>query len=103
MRVRLTMQASADLRQIWNYVYISGAGPETADEVLRRLDRRIRQLIDFPYRGVARSDLGDDVRLYVIQRWVVLYQVMPSELLVGRIVDGARDLSNLVTPSDEDL
>lgn len=102
MRIRLTTQARDDLRDIWTHIHISGAGPYTADLMLRDLDRRIRRLAEFPLRGVARSDLGFDARMFVVKRWVVLYRVLPSEVVISRVVDGARDLSHTpINPDDE--
>lgn len=103
MRVRLTSQARNDLLQIWDYIDRSGSGERVADRVLRRLDTRIRQLADFPNRGVIRSDLDIDARMLVIERWVVFYRVLPNGISISRIIDGARDVSRISLPSDDDF
>lgn len=99
MRVRLTLQARRDLFAIWHH--IADQSSVAADAVVRRIARRYLRLSAFPHRGVARPDLHSHARMLVVERWVVLYRVQSEEVLIVRIVDGARDLSRLSMPNDD--
>ena len=64
-----------------------------ADDVLDRVDERLKQLADFPELGVARPDIAPGARSLLVERWLVLYHLNERGVNVVRIVDGVRDLS----------
>jgi toxin ParE1/3/4 len=100
MRVSLTSKARRDLFAIWHH--IADQSPSAADGVVRRIEQRYRRLSFFLYRGTARPDVLAGVRMLVLERWLVFYLVKPDSVLILRIVDASRDLSNVSIVSDED-
>lgn len=100
MSVRLAPQARRDLFAIWHH--IADQSPSAADGAVRRIEQRYQRLSDFPYLGTARPDVLAGVRMLVIERWLVFYLVKPNSVLILRIVDGSRDLSNIPIVPDED-
>ena len=90
MRLRYTRRAELDLIDIWKY--IARDRPLTADQVLRRIDRQCRLIRDFPEIGRRRPDLAPQVRSFPIERWLILYRSGDHEVVISRIVDGARHL-----------
>jgi len=66
-----------------------------ADRWLDRIEARCRQLETFPELGPVRADIAADARMLVIGRWLVLYRLIPDGVQVVRIVDAARDISQL--------
>jgi toxin ParE1/3/4 len=96
LRLRYTRRAELDLLEIWKY--IARDRPMTADEVLRRLDRQCRLIRDVPEMGRRRLDLGPEVRSFPLDRWLILYRLRGDEVVISRIVDGARHLPRLSMP-----
>jgi toxin ParE1/3/4 len=94
--LRFTRRAELDLIEIWKY--IARDRPLTADEVLRRIDRQCRSFTSFPEMGRRRPDLAPEVRSFPIGRWLILYRLADDEIVISRIVDGARDLRRLSMP-----
>jgi toxin ParE1/3/4 len=94
--VHYTRNARADLTDIW--VHIALRDEATANRVIDTLVAACSQLGSFPELGRARPDIGPDVRSLVSERWLVLYRIEAAHVLVVRVVDGARDLSNVDLP-----
>ncbi len=94
--VRFTNHAKADLSDIW--FVISAHDERTADCVLDTLYERCMQLSEYPELGPRRPEIATDVRSLLSERWLILYWVTPEHVQVVRIVDGARDLSQLELP-----
>ena len=96
--VRLTKQAKADLTAIWQT--IAAHDERTADRVLDAISDRCQQLQEFPELGPARPDIAESARALLIERWLILYRILPDHAQVVRIVDGARDLSKISLPHE---
>ena len=96
MRLRLTDQAARDLSDIW--LYVARDGPAKADKVLDRIDDRLRLIAAYPLIGRTRSDIGRDVRLIAIERWLILYRIERNTVVVSRVIDGARNLALVAKP-----
>jgi toxin ParE1/3/4 len=92
-KVRYTRQAREDLLEIW--ARIASESPAAADRVYDQIEKRCRQLADFPKSGPARPDIGDGARSLTIERWLAFYRLVGGDAQVVRIVDGARDLAKL--------
>jgi toxin ParE1/3/4 len=62
--VERTARAEEDLIEIWGYVALQNEA--AADRLLDGFDRRWELLATQPYSGVARPDIGEDVRYLVV-------------------------------------
>jgi plasmid stabilization system protein ParE len=93
---RFTRRAERDLVEIWKH--IARDRPLTADVVLRRINRQCSLLASFPEMGRRRPDLAPDVRSFPTDRWLFLYRAREAEIMISRIVDGARDLHHVAMP-----
>lgn len=60
MNIRRTALAESDLIALW--LYIAAENPKAADRLLDRIERRTQLLATQPYSGIARGDLGTDLR-----------------------------------------
>ena len=59
-------------------------------------DRRaIGRLAEFPELGPSRPEIAEDARSLLVERWLVLYRLIGTNLQVVRIIDGARDLKRI--------
>ena len=92
-KVRFTRRAREDLLDIW--LYIEPRSPLIADQVYDRIERSCQLLRDHPQLGPARPEIGDGARALIIERWIALYRLMEDGVQIVRVVDGARDLTQI--------
>jgi toxin ParE1/3/4 len=97
-QVRFTRRAPEDLLDIW--LYIAPQNPVAADRVFDRIEASCQLLRDYPELGPARSEIADNARALVIERWLALYRLIEGGVQVVRIVDGSRDLAKLEWPPE---
>ena len=89
--------AQRDLKAIFDYVLERSGSRQTAMLYLKRLRDRCRRIGDAPFGGVARPDLGADLRLAVFERnIVILYRVEAETILITNIFSGGRDYETLM-------
>jgi toxin ParE1/3/4 len=48
--------------------------------------------------GRERPEIAPDVRSFPVERWVIFYMVREDEVVISRIVDGARDIRRVHLP-----
>jgi toxin ParE1/3/4 len=92
--VRYSKRAKQDLLDIWLWI-ARDKGTAFADDIVERIERRGAGLAEFPEMGVARPEIAPDARSLVAERWLLLYRVEDADVLVVRVVDGARDLTRV--------
>jgi toxin ParE1/3/4 len=89
--------ANADLAEIWNY-YSSIAGPDTADNIVRRIAKSCVVLEEHPYAGRARDEIRPGLRSVIASPHVVFYRVRSNRVEIVRVLDGRRDLDEIFAP-----
>lgn len=92
MRFRFSRRAEIDIEDIGDF--IARDNPARALTFVQELRVRCRKLADFPEAVPARTTLGDDVRIAVFGRYLILYAMHRDILEVRRVVHGARDLTD---------
>lgn len=98
MLPRYTEQARRDLIDIHHA--ISDHHPSIANAHIRRITERCRQLAIFPESGPMRTDIAPDARVLVVERWIAIYRLRAYGAQIVRVVDGARDLTDLDLPKE---
>lgn len=56
-------------------------------------------LIDYPYSGVARSDICTGLRSKPHGSYVIFYNVSEPVIRIERILHGARDIGTIFSPN----
>jgi toxin ParE1/3/4 len=93
-RIRYTRRAREDLLDIW--LYIASRGSEVAaDRILDRIEQACERLRHHPKRAQERPEIAEGARALVIARWLALYRVTEDGAQIVRIIDGARDLTQI--------
>ena len=69
MIVRLAGAARDDLLEIWRHIARDSVA--AAERQLDRLETAIGRLADFPDIGLARIDLGKDLRMLRVDRYAI--------------------------------
>ena len=97
MNVFLTPAAEADLISIGDW--LSEHNPELALPYIRKLRDAASAIGEFPGAGAPRPHWGADVRIRIMDRYIIAYRIRSERVEVLRIVHGSRDLDRLF--SDE--
>lgn len=103
-RLAWTPLARADLLRI--YRDIARASPRAAERYLDLIEGKAERLADMPLLGSRRPDIRPSVRMLVAAPYVLLYETEPDaervpveQVTVVRVVDGRRDLAELLRSS----
>jgi len=90
--VRYSPRAEADLYEIW--LTIAQDSERAADALVHRLASKAMLAAGMPLIGVARPELGPQVRILVEGRYVVIYAPQPDGVAIIAVVHGMRDPEN---------
>ena len=82
-----------DLLQIW--LRIAKDNPAAADRQLDRIEERCLLHATQPEMGTSRSDLGENVRCFSVDQYVVYYQPRTKGIVLLMVLHGARDVQPL--------
>jgi len=90
-RILWSSKARSDVSDIWLWL-AETASPAIADEKLDRIAERVSVLTTHPMLGPVRSDIADNARMLVCDRWLVLYLIADDgNVHIVRVVDCTRD------------
>ena len=90
MKYRISRRADADVRAICDR--IAEDNPDAADRLDERIHTAIQTLARFPGMGHSRADVADPRYLFwAVGNYVIAYRTEGKELLVVRVLHGARD------------
>ena len=93
MRCAFTPLAEADLEAIGDH--IAQDNPHRALTFIRELRQRCEQIAGMPRAGSLRPELGAGVRVVVFGRYLICYAERSDDVVIERIVHGARSLREL--------
>ncbi|MCC7266242.1 MAG: type II toxin-antitoxin system RelE/ParE family toxin [Caulobacteraceae bacterium] len=95
-RIVLSRDAGRDLDQLGDWI-ATDVGELRAAAILRRIGLAIERIAALPGMGRVRRELEGAPRSFAVSPWIILYEPLPSGdgVLILRVVDGRRDLSDL--------
>lgn len=94
MNYRVSRRANSDIERICDR--IAEDNPDAADRLDDEIQRAVQLLAQFPGMGHTRGDVSDKrYRFWVVGSYVIAYRVQRGELIVVRVVHGARDFRKL--------
>jgi toxin ParE1/3/4 len=94
MSYRISRMANNDIERICDY--IAQDNPAAADRVDEKLHEAIELLAKVPGMGHTRADVKDKrYRFWVVGSYVIAYRMEAHELVVVRVLHGARDFRRL--------
>jgi plasmid stabilization system protein ParE len=91
---RRSAAAERDLQGIAYHIALKDGRPLAADRVIDALvgqAEEIAQLSANSVVGTAAPEIGDGVRLFSCERWVILFRYQPHGIDVLRFADGSQD------------
>lgn len=89
MRCLYSARAADDLDDIAGY--IASDNPQRALSFIDEIRERCEQLAAFPASGASRPDIAEGIRVSPFGRYLILYSLAGDQLLIERILHGARD------------
>lgn len=91
-RIRFTQDAQESLLAMGKFIATQDQDLQTAMEVLDKIQETCNQFALFPLMGVARPELGSEVRCFFVYDYLVLYVPDEEGIVVLDIVHGSRDV-----------
>jgi len=99
LKVNLIADAAEDLFEIYKYVYLNGS-EEEAERLYSKLYEKCQTLHNYPGRGHVVPELGqfgiNDFLEIHFKPYRIIYQIIQSEVFVHCILDGRRELQQLL-------
>lgn len=93
--VNWTPTAKTDLFAITFFIGEQQNRPATAEQIVRGIHAKCDVYAAQPALGSPRQDLGEDFRAFHHTRYVIVYRPIADGIEVVRVVDGARDFTEL--------
>ncbi len=94
MRLELSPWIEGDLEEILDHA--AEYSPERAVKLARLIREKLRRIAARPLLYRVPHELGAEMRLAVIDRYVILFAVEQDVVRIERIVYGGRDLPALI-------
>ena len=91
MRFRFTVRAERDIEEIGDY--IAHDNPARAVTFIEELTEQCRRLVEHPAAAPLRPEFGDGVRMALFGRYLIFYSSNADELIIIRVIHGARNWS----------
>jgi toxin ParE1/3/4 len=90
MEIVFSDKADQDLIRV--HSYLTDRNPKAGDNLVRGIDRKLKNLSAFPFIGRARPKLGQGIRSLVVGNHLIFYRVYTDYIAVVRIIDGRMDI-----------
>jgi plasmid stabilization system protein ParE len=94
MRVELSRFVEPDLEA--NADYIAQDNPERAVSFLQEIRTKLALVGQRPLAYQLRPEIGEDARIAVVGRYVLLFRIVGEVVRIERVVFGGRDLPDLL-------
>ncbi len=96
-RVDLTLDAQADLREIWGY--IAQDSVLQADRLLSRFSLKFDYLANHDGLGRPRPELAQNCRSYPLGKYCLYFRPTEDGILLLRVLHSARDIRQITFPA----
>ena len=93
MRVEFSPFIKGDLEAIADW--IAEDSPRRAVSFIREIREEFRKIGQRPLHYQLRPEIGEDARLAVMGRYVILFWIDGNKVRIERVVYGGRDLPQL--------
>ncbi len=98
-KVNVVKSAEDDLLEIYKYIYYNDC-EENADKIYLKIIEKITSLEDFPNRGHVSREMSllgiEDFLEIDYKPYRIIYQIIKKVVFVHCILDGRRDIQQLL-------
>lgn len=95
IKLAITEPVEMDIETIWFHI-LTQSYLEYADAFIDKLYRQFELLAHNPDMGVKRIEIGEEARLYPVDKINIIYRVQSAELQILRVHHSALDPNALV-------
>jgi toxin ParE1/3/4 len=92
MAHRLAPEAEAELDEIWYFIATESGSVDIADRFINSTTDRFFRIAAYPYAGRVRDDLRPGLRSFPVGQYLVIYRVVPPDVLILHVAHGRRNL-----------
>jgi toxin ParE1/3/4 len=89
-RIHRRKRAKADVDSI--SAYVAADNGKAAEELLDRFGKVFEMLVQNPQAGRRRPDLGQNVRSFAVDTYVIFYIPQSAGIDIVRVVHGRQDI-----------
>lgn len=82
-------KANRDLGDAW--FEIAQDSVSRADAYIEEIHQTCELIADNPRMGLVRLDVDEDVRSFLVDRYVIFYEIIPDGIVILRVWHTARD------------
>jgi toxin ParE1/3/4 len=100
-RYRLAPAARDDLKRISHYIAVERDAPQGAKRLREHFFDSFRLLAQNPLIGQACPEFGENMRIWPVGNYVVLYVPQDSGIDIVQVVHGARNLPAVVRKPEQ--
>lgn len=94
---RVSLQAGAELDEIWFFVATQSGSAEVADRLIETIVDRFLLLSRFPGIGRSREeDLCAGLRSFPVGAYVIFYRIDGEDVFILRVIHGSRDIARML-------
>lgn len=93
--IHIAGTAKIDLAEIWNY-FFDESSESVATELIAHIEERFQQAALFPFSGAPRPHLAPGMRVLFHEKYAIYYLPGEEEIVIVRVLHGARDLTAIV-------
>ena len=107
-KLKISPKAKDDLAEIKGYISQELCNPQAALNLVSRITKKIRELLEHPRIGTPLSsvmDIQTDYRFLVCANYLIFYRYEDGIVFVSRILYGRRDYTRILfgnLPEDEE-
>jgi toxin ParE1/3/4 len=95
-RYRISPAARADLKDISRFIAVDRQSLQGATRLRGLFLAAFQNLANNPFLGQACPEFGDELRIFPVGNYVVLYMPRPNGIDIVQVTHGARDLPAIV-------
>jgi len=89
-RINRRKRAKADVDSIW--AYIAADNGKAAEELLDRFGTVFEMLVQNPFAGRPRPDLGQNVRSFAVANYIIFYIPHSAGVDIVRVIHGRQHI-----------
>lgn len=93
LKILITPLAEQDFIDIWGYIFLENE--IVANKIVEELHKKISYLSEFPFFGVEKPEVYENLRLITYKRFNIYYLVKKNQVEIIRILHGSREIKEL--------
>jgi toxin ParE1/3/4 len=99
MNFILAPSSTRDLDRLSQYFLETNV--EAGERLFKALNQQFYNLTQFPNLGKPYPHLDPNIRGLLVEKYIIFYRILTTQVEIVRIVDGRQNLTQLFTTEDQ--